>query len=204
MNAPIHKLKLFFYLSLVTCSLSCSKNYTKFFEDEDNKNLSIFSNKNFNVASCYINNQPWRSKERRSSGFAAPRISTEIQIGRIKTNSASDTLILSWLGEGSLSSDITNIYVSIPVAKDFSYKTLNQFNRQRIVIDGNTGYFQIETPTIESKGKGVIYFHTLQIDSSNFGYSGKLSGLFEAQTPGNNITKGRFDHSIMSEVMFMF
>ncbi|MBX9784516.1 MAG: hypothetical protein K2X48_14600 [Chitinophagaceae bacterium] len=201
MQKNIYKPPLIFCFILVQLLIGCKTNYTQFYEDEQNSGLSIFSNQNFNVASCYINNIPWRTADRVKGGFSRTSISYEVYISKEQSPSSKDTLSVRWDGYDNTSTPVRYIRFAIPVAKDFTYRSLNLLSGQRVVIDGTNSYFEINSGS--GKGKGVIYFHQLKLDSlPNIGYTGKMSGLFEAQIPGFTITKGRFDHLLESGFMF--
>jgi hypothetical protein len=193
-NICIKKL-LFFSLPFFLLA-RCSKNYTNYYPDGENDGLAIFSNTANNLLTCYINGKPWRTQDRNTSLFGRPKY--EVYIDKLVTNSPLDTLYIQWTGY--YAADKNNqgtLTLILPVAKNFSYKSLNTLQGQRLHIDTTNGFFAFNS---SEKGSGNIYFHTAVFDSvSPSFYRGSISGLFDANFIATKITKGRFDHGITSE-----
>ena len=179
---------------------SCGKNYTKFYEDEDNPELSIFSDKGNNVMSCYINNSPWQTNDRlRNSEFTS--ITTYVlNIFRDTSSPIYDFLYFSWFGnyKGTINNRVDNVKLCLQIPKRFPLTRLNQFSGQRIIMDTTNGFF-LKGEVRNKKIPGVVFFKTLIIDSSSLGFKGKLAGIFEAELGSFQITKGRFDHELVYE-----
>jgi hypothetical protein len=187
---------------------SCRKNLTTYFPDPENNSITAFSNRNYNIASAYINGNAWRTIDRTiSGGFAGSIKIFEVEISRQKTNTASDSIYITWPGfyqPGTGRIPEVTISVVIPVAKNFSYRDFRSFHKQRLTLDATNGHFTISGTNLSSGMKlpGSIYFHEFIVDSTAVNnYSGRLNGLFEASFPGVQITKGRFDHGIESQII---
>ncbi len=189
--------------------LSCTKVDTTFYEDKYNNKLSIFSNKGYNIMSCKIDNEPWLTEERILKGnFALGPSTYEVYIRKEGLFAVGDYANFSWPGKyakSAIGSDNINMYIKLPQAN--SLLSLNQFNKKRIALDTINGFFRtliVGSPsqTYYSKKTGIVFFETLQIDSlgpNNF--RGKISGLFETSDTILKITKGRFDHEIVPEII---
>lgn len=196
---------------LLPCFLiiGCTKDYTKYYADAEDPDIAIFSNKNNNALSCFINGKPWRTVSRKTSGFINPGTNYEVDIIKQPTNTLRDTLLIRWVGyysgnyysQGSLS-----LHLAIP--KNFTYRYLSALQGQRLNIDSASGYFFTGISQLNNgntKGSGNIYFNISRFDSiSPNVYTGKLSGLFEADFTSFKITKGRFDHIIFGPEQIRF
>ena len=83
---------LLFYLIIIN---GCTKNYTNYYPDDQDSGLSIFSNTQNEAMSCYVNGSAWRTPNRKTySGFGGGTV-YEIDIFVKKTNSLSDTMVIS-------------------------------------------------------------------------------------------------------------
>ena len=187
---------LFFFSSTL---FSCTVNHTEFYPDAQANGLGIFSNTDNNLMSGYIQNQPWRTRDRISGGLGG-NTTYELFINRQITSGVSDNLIFTWHGNptanNSLNGDI-GLVLSVP--KIFGYKELSAFKGLRIALDTTNGYFTFSSILSNgSKGTGNIYFHNIQVDSigpNNF--TGRISGLLDAKFSNSLIlSNGRFDHNI--------
>jgi hypothetical protein len=191
--------KLFF--SVISLSLflaGCGKNHTSFYEDTDNKGLGIFSNKGNNVMTALVNEIPWKTKDRIEDGRTY-KIDYEIYLKKQKTNTAKDTLILSWLGPYINSFTYNYINLSIAVDSNFTYKDFKtSFNGKRLLIDSCiNGYFTSNFNNIRAKGNGVIFFQTAVINTNSItANDNKLAGLFNTKIGTTIINDGRFDHEL--------
>lgn len=175
--------------------LACDGNVTNFYEDPNNKGLSIFSNTTNNIAAAYFNDEIWRTRDRVYSVISYP--SNELIIQKEITTTVSDTLIFQWTGNyvGKPNSVILSYVMAIP--KNFRAADLVTFKGKRFNADGISGYFKVSGTSAPSteKGSGTIYFHTAEIQlNQNADGNGKIAGLFEASFNSIKITKGRFDH----------
>lgn len=165
--------------------------------------MSIFSDKADNVMSCYIDDKPWKTFDRTFGGFS-PTSHYEAYITRQITSAAEDTLTISWLGrlEANNSDSFYEISIVLPVSKNFTYADFNNLQGKRLTLDTTNGFFMVSDPSLYNgiKGSGSIYFHFAKLDniSSNV-YSGRMSGIFEADLGSIKIRSGRFDHSIDPE-----
>ncbi|PVD52677.1 hypothetical protein DC498_09190 [Terrimonas sp.] len=177
--------------------VSCDKNYTVFYEDDDAEDLSVFSDMGNNVMSCYINGYPFRTRNRMSYGrFSGSVLSPEIELFKDDTATDSDTLIINWQSDIYSSSNPYSVSLVLGVKKGFSYSDFNAFNNTRLSVDGTNGYFMVNSNRLE-KGTGSIYFlRAILMPGNAAGISNQLSGVFEATLPSAKITRGRFDHSL--------
>ena len=180
--------------------MSCSKNLTNYYGDEQDPGLTIFSNKGNNILTCFIGGKPWQTAPRVRFGLYAS-LHYEVDIYRQQTTASQDTLRIIWTGYYNENKDSTGyLALTVPIAKNFNYKSFSALQGQRINIDTTNGFFSTNIKGLNSskiKGRGSIYFHSALLDSIGpSSYKGKMSGLIEADFISNKITKGRFDHSI--------
>lgn len=197
-------MKTFFYLSVLISLFGCSKNNTKFFEDDETNGLSILSDKGYNILSCYVNNSPWvtRNRFRSSTGFTT----YELEIVKQRTNTLKDTLIFTWVGSYDQANQYKSLRLHIAVDSSFTYKDFKtEFNNKRIFIDTTVnGYFKtnINTSFVNSnmprvKGSGVIFFKEASINILTSKLDENImTGLFSAKIGTTQITNGRFDHAL--------
>jgi hypothetical protein len=187
---------LFFFSSIL---FSCTADQTEFYPDAQANGLGIFSNTDNNLMSCYIQNEPWRTRNRISGGFLG-NTTYELFINRQITSGVSDNLIFTWYvnhtSNNALNGDIS-LVLSVP--KNFGYRELSSLKGQRMALDTTNGYFTFSSTLSNfSKGTGNIYFHNIQVDSigpNNF--TGRMSGLLDAKFGSSLIlSNGRFDHNI--------
>lgn len=189
-----------------TLLLSCTKSSTNAYPDPSDPELTIFSNTGNNILSCMVNDIPWRTLDRKIYLLSRPAYEITIQLQ--KTSTAKDSLWFSW--NGYYNNEISNqgnLNMVLPVTKNFGYKDLSGLMKQRLHLDANNGYFLLSINGLISntvKGSGNIYFHTMMIDSIGpYNYTGRISGLFDADFNTTKITRGRFDHSLeQSQVSF--
>lgn len=183
-------------IGISTTLVSCDKNYTTFYEDDDAEDLSVFSDMGNNVMSCYINGRSFRTRDRiYRVGFSSAHLSPEVEL--FKDNSApdSDTLTIAWERD-AYSPNPYSVSLVLGVKKDFSYDDFTALNNTRLVIDGVNSYFMINNNRSE-KGTGSIYFlRAILMPGNAGGISNQLSGVFEATLPSFKITRGRFDHTL--------
>lgn len=185
---------LFFFSSIL---FSC--NQTEFYADPQANGLGIFSNTGNNLMSGYIQNEPWRTRDRKTGGFlGSPTF--ELYINKQITSGPTDNLIFTWYVNPTTNNTLNgDIALVLAVPKNFGYKELSALKGQRLALDTLNGHFSFSTPqTNLIKGSGNIYFHDMQIDSigpNNF--TGRMSGLMDAKFGINLIlSKGRFDHTL--------
>ncbi len=180
--------------------IACSKNQTSFYKDVEDPGLAIFSNTQNNIMTCYANGRAWRTGNRIAySGWGGGTI-YEIYINKNTTTSLYDTIVIAWDGnwESSTNSD-SRISLTLPIAKSFP-KSFNELEGKRLVFDTTQGFYSTSMGVFNgqtNKGWGSIYFQNAHIESvgpNNF--RGKMAGLFEAHFSTDEITRGRFDHSI--------
>lgn len=181
---------------LSTSLISCDKNYTVFYEDDEAKDLSVFSDMGNNVMSCYIDGYPFRTRDRvYKPGFSRGILYPEIELFKDDSASDSDTLTINWTADANAPNPHT-VSLVLVVKKGFSYSDLNAFNNTRLVVDGVNGYFMIDHNRSE-KGTGIIYFlRAILMPGNAAGINNQLSGVFEATLPSLKITRGRFDHTL--------
>jgi len=172
--------------------ISCERNDTVFYEDDDAENLSIFSDMGNNVMSCYINGKPFRTKDRILRGIS---IYPEVELFKDTSAPDADTLTINWQSD-ALSPNFYSVSLVLAVKKDFLYNDFTAFNNTRLAVDGVNSYFLINSNRSE-KGTGSIYFlRAILMQGNAGGISNQLSGVFEAILPSYKITRGRFDHTL--------
>lgn len=176
-----------YYLLLIAFSLvilgSCEKNKTKFYEDDENKDLAVFSDKGYNIMSCLIDGVSVKTRNREVVYLSANPYKYEVYFEKKTVDSTgNDIFSIEWVG--------IDVGVNLVLEKDTDILKLGALNGKRLELDGTTGYFLHKSTT----GNGYIYFSDLSIVKEGDAYSGHISGLFEATVAGVKIKKGRFDH----------
>jgi hypothetical protein len=176
----------------------CAKR--NFFPDEDDPGLSLLTSNGFNIASSYINEVPYINPYHKTI-FGINNYLPALR--KIITNSAFDTLSLSWQIEPNDSSLIYNakyqsITLLIPVPKIFTQNDFLLLNGQR--FSSNTNKINIQSNYYlfnQLSGTSNIYFVEIKKDNSVDPKNYIISGLFDGNI-GDSIliTKGRFDFEI--------
>lgn len=115
------------WIIIIVCStafVSCHKNYTVFYEDDDAADLAVFSDKGNDVMSCYINGQSFRTRDRvYDGGFSRGSFYPEIELHVVDSAADSDTLIIDWFGNGAINPDYVSLVLA--VKKGFLRNDLN-------------------------------------------------------------------------------
>lgn len=179
---------------------SCKKNLTKDFPDADAPGLTVFSDKSYNILSCYINGRVWKTSDRTSCTgcISGSRTLYELKIYKTGRGLLNDTLSFVWEGHFlDNKPDGRYLKLILSVKKDFNKDDFSALQGQRLIIDSTSnGYFSTDAngTNILLKGNGNIYFHKARFDSTGY-----MSGLFEATVNGLQITKGRFDEALTAE-----
>ena len=189
MTLPLQWIVVAFILMAL---ISCERNDTVFYEDDDAENLSVFSDMGNNVMSCYINGKPFRTKDRILRGIS---IYPEVELFKDTSAPDADALTINWQSD-ALSPNFYSVSLVLAVKKDFSYNDFTAFNNTRLAVDGVNSYFMINNNRSE-KGTGSIYFlRAILMPDNAAGISNQLSGVFEADLPSYKIIRGRFDHTL--------
>ena len=196
------------FMLTVWLANGCTKNETKYYADQEDLGLGIFSNTGNNLLSCFIGGKAWRTYDRVISGLN-PLYRYEINMYRLPSGTLRDTLVINWQGgfadSAQLQAGSLNLFLFVP--HDAMYQYLSGLQGKRLQINAGTGYFTTGINGLNSsntKGTGNIYFQTARFDSVNaYTYRGNVSGLFDADFGSFTITKGRFDH-IMTEPQIRF
>ncbi len=193
MTLPLQWIVVAFILMAL---ISCERNDTVFYEDDDAENLSVCSDMGNNVMSCYINGHPFRTRDRvLHAGFSSAHLRPEIELFKDDAAADSDTLTITWTTDTNAPNP-HSVSLVLAVKKGFSYSDLNAFNNMRLAVDGVNGYFMIDYNRSE-KGTGSIYFlRAILMPGNAAGINNQLSGVFEATLPSFKITRGRFDHTL--------
>ena len=194
--------RLVFLIAPILLITGCTKDYTNYYPDDEDKGVAIFSSTANNVMGCFIDGKAWRTGSRTTSLFSPPRY--EVYITKQNTSSLLDTLSISWSGYYAENKDMpAYLELILPVAKTFNYLDLSALRGQRLQLDTTNGFFSTSIPGLNnpnSKGRGHIYFHTARFDSISPGvFKGTMSGLFEADFGSFKILRGRFDHNITED-----
>ena len=176
----------------------CYKNVSKYYADEEDKGLAVFSNTGNNIFTCYVNGLPWRTFNRTTGGLFSGETS-ELYISKQTDSTSRDLLILEWSGflqKYPNTYNTISLYLRVP--KDFTRNDIDSFQGQRFAVDSAKGYFSANISGFNTEsGFGNIYFKSASFDSTSLGnYSGELSGILEADFPDFKITKGRFDDQL--------
>ena len=173
---------------LLFSAVACKTKESYFYDDAETPGVAIFSNKNNNVMSCFIDGRPWQTISRTQGGWGPSDF--EVYIRKRYLDSLTDVLSISW--EGSSASGGGEVSLYLTVAKNFGYRDFNKLQGQRMSIDGVKNYFTLSG----GRGAGFIYFNTVSLDSNVYGIQGKMSGLLNADFNRSKLSSGRFDHSL--------
>ncbi|MBS1948125.1 MAG: hypothetical protein JST47_10195 [Bacteroidetes bacterium] len=183
---------IFFFIFLIFFD-SCTRNETHYYPDISTNGLSIFSNTGNNAFSCLINGQPWRTVNR-TSGWGGTRY--EVRMAKLIRDSLNALLTITWqgnfLGYDNSYGGYISLNFSVPV--NFSINDFNSWQGKRLIIDGVNNYFEAQLPSISGAGKGTVYFDQAFLQKDSAGFSGRISGLLEAELSLGQLTSGRFDH----------
>ena len=191
--------KLFYkFLSflLILSLAGCQKR--NYFPDQDDPGLSRFTSYGFNIGTFYLNNVPYINPFLGSeSGNSIPTIR------KIVTNSALDTLMLSWQigindnGNADFNSPYQMISLLMPIPKSFTKVDFIAMSGQQFIYNSSAlqtlydydalsvvpNIYFVKVNPIQPKGSTTTYL--------------ELSGLFNANILDSIfITKGRFDFKI--------
>jgi hypothetical protein len=184
-----------FLILLLINFTSCAKR--NFYPDPDNPGLSRFTSYGFNVVTEYINGVPYINPFNVVRGNYLPFLR------KISTNSAFDTLSLSWQIEinGTQSSAyyFEGTCILIPVSKTFNQNDFLALSGQR--FDSTKGAMQLNFGYIpdEFSGTANVYFVKIYTNSNDSIRTYTISGLFNGNMGSNAvITDGRFDFQISS------
>lgn len=197
------------YIATIYCCISlliisCGKR--NFFPDPDDPGLSRLTSRGYNIITMYINNVPYINPYRRPLfGGISNSLPT---ITKIITNSAFDTLQISWQIEindtsGSYNEPYHSISLLIPVSKDFNAHDFLSMNGKRFSPDTNSiaVNYLFNYPDALT-GKSNLYFIEIKYNTPGTGSKNTytFSGLFNGNI-GDSIliTKGRFDFEINSD-----
>lgn len=197
---------------LIFCLAGCAKR--NFFPDEDDPGLSRFTFHGYNIATAYINEVPYINPFYGTNlfGIASPPGNAIPLLSKVATNSAFDTLSLSWPIEKNDNTQASNSYFNptisllMPVPKSFSLNDFIALSGQRFSSNTNSILLQgfLPKPPDTLYGSSNIYFVEISVDSTESYKHIVFSGLFNGNV-GDSIliTKGRFDFAIdASEINF--
>jgi hypothetical protein len=188
-------IKNIFLILLLLNFASCAKR--NFYADVDDPGLSRFTSYGYNVVTEYINGMPYINPFSRTRGNSPPILR------KINTNSAFDTLSLSWqivMNDSTQIPDINfqGITILIPVSKTFDQNDFLALSGQR--LDTTTTSMQTGNPFYQPglfAGTANVYFVKIYAEGEDSLKSYQLSGLFSGNI-GDSIfiTKGRFDFDV--------
>jgi hypothetical protein len=190
-----------FLLFLILAALTgCRKK--PFYEDLDDPGLSRFTNRGYNLASAYINQQPWQCGYDSYFNDASILLDTN--------TSAKDTLSIIWQGRFNVSNPLpptTRMYypyviISMPVKNGFNRNDFLNWNNKLFPADTTTVTISMsDVPIVTGRaisGTGRIYFvNVLSKQDNRNKVQLHVAGLFEGNIGDSvKITKGRFDYII--------
>ncbi len=178
-----------FHLSFIPLVFLTTCHFWNFYPDSDDKGLSRFTSRGYNVASNYINGRPFTN-----TGPYYPLLHKD------STGSSMDRLVFTWgLHQNDtvrVRSGYNNISFLMPVPQSFNKTNLLALNGQRFL---NSVPLTIQDSSMKIlTGIGTLYFVSVSevLFASNDKYI-KLSGLFDGNIGDSVIiTKGRFDFEI--------
>ncbi len=193
----MQNLKLSYFLFFLLALSACTKNETRYYADSQTPGVAVFSDKNFNLLTCFVNGRQWRTIDR-TQGIIGP-VHYEVDIEKLSTTGPLDTIGIKWNGYLNGNRENTSyIILVMQIPKIIGYSNLKAIDGKRFLIDTVNSYFLINGSDINplhQKASGSIYFHRASLDSLSPGiYTGKIAGLFEANFGNFKITNGRFDH----------
>lgn len=177
------------YLLLLICSpifMATQCNRSTFFPDPDDPGLSRFTSRGTNVASAYINNDP----------YLAYASNYNTLLSKDSTGNSIDTLKFALDLSPHSGAIYQNISFQIPVSATFNKSDLLAFNGQRFLNPTRVVIKDISLNSIS--GSANLYFVSV---TENLSFPPqkyiRLSGLFNGNIGDSvNITKGRFDFDV--------
>lgn len=186
---------------MVLTSFTCSKNLTDYYPDPATNGVAIFSDQGFNLMTCLLDNQGWRTRDRYS--YAFPPTTFEVNISTDNSNPLADTLYIRWFGDlrnSNGNSDV--IELLLPVNKSFKAVDLSGLQGQRIELNGSNGYVKasIAGTGQQLRGTGHVYFNRVHFEQGGV-MPNIIAGLFDADFGTIQIKSGRFDHELISAVV---
>ncbi|KAA9041216.1 hypothetical protein FW778_04050 [Ginsengibacter hankyongi] len=160
-----------------------------FYADPDDKGLSRFTSRGYNIATSYINGSPFRN-----IGLYYPLLQKD------STGNSIDTLKFTWpLYPNDLpnrSAAYDNISFLLPVPATFTKNDFLTFNGHRFA--NSIPVILRESSSKSISGIASLYFVSISenLASPDYRYL-KLSGLFDGKIGDSVlITKGRFDFEV--------
>jgi hypothetical protein len=184
-----------FHLLFISVFLLTKCNFWNFYPDPDDKGLSRFTSRGYNIATSYVNGRSFVN-----TGSYSPLLYKD------STGSSIDTLRLTW---GLYPNDSVrtvsayrNISFLMPVSQSFNKTNLLAFNGQRFL---NSVPLTIQDTSLNTMtGIATLYFVSVSevvFSDSNDKYI-KLSGLFDGNIGDSVIiTKGRFDFELSEKTL---
>jgi hypothetical protein len=189
-------------LAVFVCLAGCTKNESFYYTDKSTPGEAIFSNMGNNVFSCLINGQLCRTFDRKVGGWGGS--SFEVRGVKNYLDSISALLSITWSWHyASDNNGFGDIRLVLSVPRSFGMNDFNDLQGKRLAIDGSNNYFIDEAYPQSREGSGTIYFNIASLDSSSFGYQGRISGLLEEDFGIVKLTSGRFDH-ILEQPQVLF
>ena len=184
-----------FLFIILIFSASCSKR--NFFPDQDDPGLSLLTAHGFNIASNYINGQPYINP---FGGILRGNYLPVLK--KVASTNVLDTLSLSWQiepndGTSISNSKYTSIILFFPVSKSFNKQDFLSLNGGRFTSDTARIYLQTNSFNNPLRGIANLYFVEIKPDDLITPNDYIISGLFDGNI-GDSIlvTKGRFDFRI--------
>lgn len=178
-----------FHLSFIPLFFLTTCHFWNFYPDTDDPGLSRFTSRGYNIATSYINGNPFRN-----IGQYYPLLKKD------STGNSIDTLQFTWeLYPNDLpnrSSAYKNISFLLPVPASFTKNDFLAFNGHRFA---NSVWVNLQDSSSKIiSGIGSLYFVSVSESLVSPGYSYiTLSGLFDGKIGDSVlITKGRFDFEI--------
>lgn len=184
-----------YLLVILILSASCGKR--NFFPDQDDPGLSLLTSNGYNIASNYIDGQPYVNP---FGGILRRNYLPVLQ--KVPSTDILDTLSLSWRivpndGTSLSNAKYTSITLYSPVSKSFNKGDFLALNAQKLTSSSTRIYVQTNSFNNPLRGIANLYFVEIKPDNLINPTSYIISGLFDGNIGDSVlITKGRFDFRI--------
>ncbi|MDE3248418.1 MAG: hypothetical protein KGO82_07165 [Bacteroidota bacterium] len=186
---------------MVFTSFTCSKNLTDYYPDPATNGVAIFSDQGFNLMTCLLDNQGWKTRDRYS--YAFPPTSFEVNLSTDNSDPIADTLHIRWFGALTNSNGNSDeVELVLPVHKSFKAVELSGLQGQRIELKGPAGYVNVVIASSGQRlrGTGRVYFNRFHFEQGGVSQN-LMAGLFDADLGTIKIKSGRFDHELDARVV---
>ncbi len=200
------RLLLILLMSMCLMSLRCKKQQSFFYEDDNDPGLTRLTDRDYQIASAYVNGSPWvQYINENGGGFGFNGTYWNNFVTLTPGTNDKDTLNITWSGEfsrglpaqGYTGEQFKFMTLSFPVDTGYAVNKIPDLEGERFPTPLTPVYISFGNelvPDLNSiRGSAKLYF--IQADTTNGGSAFRFTGLFEGKIGDSVlITKGRFDN----------